>query len=450
MSKALDVAESVSYERQNLLLRLASRFALVHDWPMVERAVKLVGPSVTFIDDHLTQAIRDVEQKGSVDDALHLAAIISPDGETRGRMLLSIAESYAVPIIGIEHANMASVKRMTTDGLALLAKVNGEKGLDVSRAKACIAAGLDREALEYLATAARDVIKAKDWESLGELIEQSVRAHATDHDLNWFEAIKDTAANNTAQTRLAQERKYGPDGQPIKLWLESSGGSPFGGPYEQWFAKSLSEGDIKTAIEASKGIDNDGRRAALMLSGVGDLLKASKATEAIMLTEAIPLMASPGVTLTFDEDRYVAIAKVAPVFAKAGLIERAVGLAQQITAPHLKARALGAMAAAISQKSAARSRALLDESLQVVGTVPDSSARDREVATIIDAYLALSEVDAAKTLLAKLTSNDQRDKSTAAIVDVLTKQHKLRAARLMAENIADFRRRQAAYLDILE
>ncbi len=449
--KALDVANAIGYDRAQVHLSLAETLVSERNWPMVQRAVTQAGEiSDSFLK---TLSIRAVLQKGTADDALQYTRYLEPDDAERGRLLLETAASYVDPVAGAPIPSVAVLRNLVSAGAALLTGAGQRRNAEseISIARGWIAVEDWPLARRHLASAAQLAIDAKQWDPLDDIAIQFVRAKAADEDLRWIDRIPVASVRDDTRVRVAIERKYGPDGKPLREWLDANkGGGGAGGPYEEWFEKSVAAGDVATAIEASKGIDNEGRRGAVMLDGVRALVKRGEAANAYALMNAIPLFERPGVGITFNEDRFVAIAEVSPALAKRGAVDQAVASIKQVTAPALRARALGAVSVALMPSSPKRATELLIEAVGVAGDVTDVSVRDRELRTMAEAFCDQGDVASARLVLAKVGSDDVRAAVQVQIVRALLKRKQLRRARIESDGIANPGSRAQAYLSVLE
>lgn len=446
---ALDVAERIGSQKAEFHLGLAGLFLAEHKWPLVQRAVEQAGPIFESSKVANLQSVLQME-KGSVEDALRFAQYLEPNASRRGRLLLTSVESYADPIVAGTHPGLPSLAPLISAGAALLAggKPIDDARIEISIAKGWILAADLPQARTHLANAARLAIAAKDWYWLDSIVHLSAAAKASDDDLAWIERIPQGALRDKTRARVPIERKYGADGRPLREWLASNQGSvgawsgPYGalvGPYERWFEKCVATGDVKTAIEASKGIYDDARRGAVMLVGVRALLTRNQVAEAHELTNAI----------TFEQDRSRAIGLMAPVLVKQGAIDQAVAETGKIADPLLRARTLGALSVALMPSAPARARDLLDESLGLLRANPTADARDTELATIANAFCEQTDVAASRLALENMTRDETRVGVEVCIVRALLKLQSLRDARIAADSIASTRHREEAYTAIL-
>lgn len=448
-ASSLEMIASLQFERAEAHLQLAEIFASQHDWPMVQRSIKQAGP---IADDFLKiLSLRSLVHQGHVDEALRFAAILEADGLKRGELLIGTVTSCVDSVVGETNLNIPAMRQMLAVGVALLAAQGPDAEREQLQAKGYIAVREWAQAREHLANTARLTLKKKRWDSAPEIASIFVTAKGGKEDLQWIDSIPIREWRDKARARVAVERQYGNDGRPLKEWLEANhGGGDLGGPYEQWFEKCILAGDVATAMEASKGINNEGRRSGTMLNGVGKLVKAGKTTEALTLAKAIPLFEKPGVTITFDEFHFLALAQVAPALASAGAVDQALGAAHQITAQALRARALGAIAAVLTVKSSKQSLDILQEALQASESIGETRARDRELATMVEAFCDQSDVYSASAVLVRVTDNYSRSKSQVKIVRALAQRHSLRDARMISERISDVHDRADACIAILD
>ena len=186
-----------------------------------------------------------------------------------------------------------------------------------------------------------------------------------------------------------------------------------------------------------------------MLKGVRDLLARGNVQHAVAVMNAIPLFAKPGVSITFDEDRFLAIVDIAPVLAKHGDDAQATAAIQEITDAKLRARALGRTSITLMPTAPARAREFLDESMKILADVPDNNTRDKELTAIAKGFCDQSNVDSTRAVLEKVTMDNARATVQTCLVGSLLKTRHIRAARLEADSIANLQDRSDAYIAIL-